>query len=130
MKIILVDAVYTFILKVGDKFELNKNMYELLEKYPNKKIVLTNASDDKFELYGLNNLPYEFFTLKHNPDKIDPKYFEIFLTEYNLKPEDVVYFEHDIKAVKSAQLAGINSYLYDENKKDLVELDHFLKKNL
>lgn len=130
MKIILVDAVYTFILKVGDKFELNNNMYELLEKYPNKKIVLTNASDDKFELYGLNNLPYEFFTLKHNPDKIDPKYFEIFLAEYNLKPEDVIYFEHDIEAVKSAQLAGINSYLYDENKKDLVELDNFLKTSL
>ncbi len=130
MKIILVDAVYTFILKVGDKFELNNNMYELLEKYPNKKIVLTNASDDKFELYGLNNLPYEFFTLKHNPDKIDPKYFEIFLAEYNLKPEDVIYFEHDIEAVKSAQLAGINSYLYDENKKDLEELDNFLKTSL
>ena len=130
MKIILVDAVYTFIVKDNDKFELNKSMYELLERYPNKKIILTNASDDKFELYGLNNVPYEFFTLKHNPDKINPKYFEIFLDQYNLKAEDVVYFEHDIEAVKSAKSVGINSYFYDENKKDLVELDNFLKINL
>ena len=130
MKTILVDAVYTFIIKSGDKFELNKSMHELLEKYPNKKIILTNASDDKYESYGLNNMPYEFFTLKHNPDKIDPKYFEIFLNQYNLKAEDVVYFEHDIEAVKSAKSVGINSYFYDENKKDLVELDNFLKINL
>ncbi len=130
MKTILVDAVYTFIIKSGDKFELNKSMHELLEKYPNKKIILTNASDDKYESYGLNNMPYEFFTLKHNPDKIDPKYFEIFLNQYNLKAEDVVYFEHDIEAVKSAKSVGINSYFYDENKKDLVELDNFLKTNL
>ena len=127
MKIILVDAVYTFILKVGDKFELNNNMYELLEKYPNKKIVLTNASDDKFELYGLNNLPYEFFTLKHNPDKIDPKYFEIFLAEYNLKPEDVIYFEHDIEAVKSAQSVGIKTHFWDNEKRPLRELSIFLE---
>ena len=105
-------------------------MYELLERYPNKKIILTNASDDKFELYGLNRVPYEFFTLKHNPDKVDPKYFEVFLTQNNLESEDVVYFEHDIDAVNSAKSVGINSYFYDENKKDLVELDNFLKTNL
>lgn len=130
MKIILVDAVYTFIVKNEDQFEVSKDMYELLETYTNKKIILTNASDDKFELYGLNRVPYEFFTLKHNPDKVDPKYFETFLSQYNLKPNEVVYFEHDIDAVNSAKSVGINSYFYDENKKDLVELDNFLKTNL
>ncbi len=130
MKTILIDAVYTFIIETEGNFGVFKDMYDLLEKFPNKKIILTNASDDKFETYGLNNLPYEFFTLKHNPDKIDPKYFETFLNEFNLTIDDVIYFEHDIEAVKSAESVGIKSYFYDENKKDLVGLENFLKENL
>jgi len=130
MRTILVDAVYTFIIETEGKFGVYKDMHDLLEKYPNDKIVLTNASDDKFEKYGLNNLPYKFFTLKHNPDKIDPKYFEIFLKEFNLTTDDVIYFEHDIEAVKSAESVGIKTYFYDESKKDLVDLENFLKENI
>lgn len=130
MKTIFVDAVYTLIIKEGEEFALFKDMYDLLERYPNKKIILTNASDEKFDQYKLNDMPYEFFTLKHNPDKIDPKYYEALLSHFNLKAQDVIYFEHDIKAVKSAESVGINSYFYDESKKDLVDLDNFLKNNL
>src|SRR3989339_1096148 len=130
MKTILIDAVYCFIIEKDKKFEIFQDMYKLLETYSNKKIILTGASDDKRELYGLNNMPYEVFTLKHNPEKMNPEYYKILLKQYNLDKKDVIYFEHSIDAVKSAQSIGINTYFYDNDKKDLVSLKKFLDESL
>lgn len=127
MKTILVDAINAFVNKDGTIFE---EMHSLLEEYPNKKIILSGADDEQFVAFGLNKMPYEVFTLKHDPEKTDPKYFEIMLKHYNLKVEDVVYFEHNIDAVKSAQSLGITSYFYDFEKIDLVGLKKFLDKNI
>src|SRR3989344_879433 len=127
MKTILVDAVYTFVSENGIIFQ---EMFDLLETYPNKKIILTNAGDDKWKQYGLDKMPYEVFTLKHNPEKTDPKYFEILLEHFGLNKNDVVYFEHNADAVKSAQSAGITSFFYDQDKKDLEALKTFLTTNL
>lgn len=131
MKTILIDAVYCFIIeKEEEKFEVFQEMYKLLETYSNKKIILTSASDDKRELFGLDNMPYEVFTLKHNPEKTDPEYYKTLLNKFNLTKNEVIYFEHSIDAVKSAQSIGINSYYYDNDKKDLKNLKNFLDKNL
>lgn len=130
MKTILVDAVHAFITKDEGAFKIMEDMYEMLEKYPNKKIILTNAGDDKTEEYGLNDMPYEVFTLKHNPDKVDPKYYETMLEHFGLSADDVVCFEHNEDAVKSARSVGITTYHYDKDKKDLGELKEFLDKNL
>ena len=127
MKTILVDAVYTFVSDTGEIFQ---EMFDLLEKYPNRKIILTNAADDKWTQYGLDKMPYEVFTLKHNPEKTDPKYFEILLKHFGLGANEVVYFEHNASAVKSAESAGITSFFYDQNKKDLPALQNFLNENL
>lgn len=127
MKTILVDAVDTFVIEGKGVYQ---PMFELLEKYPNRKIVLTNANDEQMVPFTLTNLPYELFTLKHNPDKVDPKYFEVMFKHFNLKPEDVIYFEHNPDAIKSAESLGITSYQYDADKKDLVALKDFLDKNL
>lgn len=105
-------------------------MSDLLEKYPNRKIILTNANDEQVVEFGLTNLPYEMFTLKHNPDKTDPDYFEQMLKHFNLQSNDVIYFGHNPEAVKSAQSVGIISYHYDSEKRDLVALKQFLDKNL
>ena len=78
-------------------------MYELLEKYKNKKIVITNANDEQIEKHSIDKLPYEYFTMKHNPDKIDPIFYETFLQKYNLNSTDVIYFEHNKEAVESAR---------------------------
>ncbi len=127
MKTILVDAVHAFVSSEGEIFQ---DMYNLLEKYPNKKIILTGANDEQFLKFGLNKMPYEVFTLKHDPEKTNPKYFKTMLEYYNFKIEDVIYFEHDLEAVKSAQSIGINSFYYDSGKKDLEELKKFLDLNL
>lgn len=127
MKTILVDAVDTFVIE-GEG--IYKPLHRFLEEYPNKKIVLTNADDEQMIKFGLTDLPYELFTLKHNPDKVDPTYFKKMLEKYGLKPEEVVYFEHNREAVKSAESAGIISCYYDPDKKDLVLLKKFLDENL
>lgn len=127
MKTILIDAVYCFVL--ADK-SIDTEVYTLLEKYPNRKILLTGANEEQMVEFGLVNMPYEIFTLKHNPEKTDPKYYQILLERYSLKVEDVIYFEHNIKAVESAQSTGIKSYHYDEEKRDMMELAKFLDENL
>ncbi len=127
MKTILVDAANTFIIENQGIFS---EMYSLLETYPNKKIILTNANDEQIIIFGLDKVPYDVFTLKHNPDKTSPEYFKEFLKQHSLEIKDVIYFEHNQDAVKSAQSIGINSFYYDPEKKDLVALKDFLDKNI
>jgi HAD superfamily hydrolase (TIGR01509 family) len=126
MKMILVDAVNTFVVDG----KIYQPLYDLLEQYLNGKIILTNANDEQIILFGLTDLPYDLFTLKHNPDKIDPAYFNQMLDHFKLQPQDVVYFEHNPDAVKSAQSVGITAYLYDPEMKDLETLRNFLNDNL
>lgn len=126
-RVILVDAVFCFVSSGGKIFE---DMHALLETYPQKKILLTGADDEQFKKFGLDKVPYEVFTLKHDPEKTDPKYYQTILSRYSLKADEIVYFEHNPEAVKSAQSIGINTYFYDDGKKDLAGLKDFLDKNL
>ena len=127
MKIILVDAVHCFVSKDGEIFN---EMHDLLELYDNKKVLLTGANDEEFKKFHLEKMPYEVFTMKHNPEKTNPEYYKILLNKLNATKEDVICFEHNIDAVKSAQSIGINTYFYDNNKKDLEDLKKFLDENL
>lgn len=127
MKTILVDAVDAFVSPEGIIFQ---EMYDLLETFSNKKILLTGANDEQFKKFGLDKMPYEVFTLKHNPEKTDPKYYELMLRHFSLTKDDVIYFEHSPEAVKSAQSVGIKTHYYDSEKKDLKALKDFLTENL
>jgi HAD superfamily hydrolase (TIGR01509 family) len=127
MKTILVDAVDAFVIEREGIF---KEMHELLETYSNRKIILTGANDEQFKEFGLDTMPYEVFTLKHNPEKTDPKYYEIMLEHFGLGAGDVVYFEHNKNAVESAKSTGITTHHYDSERKDLAELKKFLDDNL
>jgi FMN phosphatase YigB (HAD superfamily) len=130
MKTILVDAVYCFIIEKNGGFEIFSQMHDLLETFPNRKIVLTGADDEQFKKFGLDKVSYEVFTLKHNPEKTDSKYYETMLSYFGLTKDDVIYFEHNPEAVKSAESVGIRSYYYDNDKKDLAALKIFLMENL
>lgn len=114
MKTVLVDAVDCFVSKDGRIFT---EMHDLLESYPNRKIILTGANEEQFKQFGLDKMPYEVFTLQHSPEKTDPKYYQMMLEHFNLDRVNVIYFEHNDKAVEIARSAGINSYHYDSRKK-------------
>ncbi|MDO8557049.1 MAG: HAD-IA family hydrolase [Candidatus Jorgensenbacteria bacterium] len=127
MKAILVDAAGTFTVN-GRIFQ---KMHELLETYPNRKIILTNAERGvQMEKFGLNNVPYEIFTLEHEPNKDNPEYFRAMLKHFGLTKDDVIYFDHSPEAVKSAQSVGILSYHYNSDVKDLAALKNFLDASL
>ncbi len=123
---ILVDAIHAFVTEEG----IFEKMHKMLEEFPNTKILLTGASGDAWEKYNLDEMPYEVFTLKGNPPKSDPEYFKLVLKHINKTAEDVIYFEHNIDAVKSAESVGIKSYHYDKDEKDLNKLKVFLDNNL
>lgn len=127
MKTVLVDAVNTFIIK---DFGVFLEMHNLLEEYPNKKIIVTNADDKQIIDFGLNEVPYEVFTMKHEPEKTDSRYFELLMQQYNLKAEDLVYFEHNQAAVESAKSLGINTFYYNPEKRDLDALKAFLDSSI
>jgi len=125
-KIILVDAWKTLVTKEG----IFQEMKAMLDSFPNKKIVLTNANEEELVKYGIVNMPYEVFSLSHNPNKENPEYYKKLLEKFSLKPEDVIYFEHSKGAVESAKSIGIKTLFYDEEKKDLEEVRDFLQENL
>lgn len=131
MKTILVDAVNTAIIKnkIGEYVQ-NKELFDLLETYPNPKLILTNANDEQMVQFGLNSVPYSVFTMKHNPDKPDPLYFKTLLERNGWDVNDVLYFEHNPDAVKSAQSVGIVSHHYDKDARDLVTLKKFIDENI
>lgn len=127
MKTILIDAINTLVLKdVG----IDTKIFELLEEYPQRKIVLTNADDVQMAASGLLDLPYEVFTLKHSPDKTNTLYFKKFLADFNLGGNDVLYIEHNEGAVKSAESLGIKTLHFDKNVRDLNTVRNFLDENL
>jgi len=127
MKTILVDAVDCFVIEGKGIFQ---EMHDLLESFPNRKIILTGANDEQLKEFGLDRMPYEVFTLKHNPEKTNPSYYEMMLKHFGLNNMDTIYFEHNPEAVKSARSVGITSYHYNSEKKDLVGLKDFLDENL
>lgn len=127
MKTILVDAINGLVLEDGSLLE---PMYKLLETYPNNKLVLTGANDEQFKHFKLDEIPYEVFTLEHDPEKTDPQYFKILLEKYGLQTDDVVYFEHNPEAAKAAQSIGITTHFYDHTKEDMNALKAFLDENL
>ena len=127
MKTILVDAVEAFVIETENGFEIFEPMRKMLDEFPNTKIILSGANDEQFKKFGLGKMPYEVFTLKHDPEKTNPEYYKKMLEHFNLKSEDVVYFEHNPDAVKSAQSVGIKTHFWDNEKRPLRELNIFLE---
>lgn len=126
MKTILVDAWNTFVTEDWANLEMRK----MLDNFPNKKIILTNANEEEKVKFGIVDMPYEVFSLSHNPNKTDGWFYEKMLESYSLSNTDVVYFEHNKDAVEKAKEVWINTFWYDKDKKDIKNLEHFLKDNL
>lgn len=130
MKTILVDAINAFVIDTENGFEIFEPMRIMLDTFPNTKIILTGANDEQFQKFGLDKMPYEVFSLKHDPEKTDPEYYKKMLEHFDLKSEDVVYFEHSLDAVKSAESVGIKTHFWDNVTRPLRELTLFLEQNI
>ena len=123
MKIILVDAWNTFVTEEG----MFVAMKDMLDTFENRKIIVTNANPEERIKYGIVNMPYDVFSLEHNPNKTDPQYFVKLLKHYHLQPSEVVYFEHNPEAIESAKSIGINAYKYDHIIKNIKAVETFIR---
>lgn len=122
-KILAIDAVGCL---VNLKGEINLDILNLINHYNNKKIILTNADSNERKIF-LKKVNYEVFSLNHKPEKKETEYFKKFLNKYKFNAKDIIYFEHNIDAVKSARSNDIITHHYDGN---LKKLKKFLDKNL
>ena len=127
MKVILVDAINTLIIPGKGMY---KPLLKILDGYPNRKIVLTGANNEEFIQHGLDKIPYEVFTLKHNPEKSNPNYYKILLKQFDFAAEDLVYIEHNLEAIHSAESLNIKAFHYDKDLKDVNKLTQFLEINI
>ena len=126
MKTLLVDARKVLVVQEW----IYQPLYDLLETYPNPKIIVSNANPQEQENLWLTNLPYPLFSLHHQPEKTDPEYYKTLLRDFNLTPENVVYFESGEEAVESARSVGIKTYYFDWQVKDIESLKKFLDEHL
>ena len=127
MKVILVDAINTLIIPGKG---MHEPLLKILDGYSNRKIVLTGANNEEFIQHGLDKIPYEVFTLKHNPEKSNPNYYKILLEQFDLAAKDLVYIEHNLEAKRSAESLNIKVFHYDKDLKDINKLNQFLEINI
>jgi FMN phosphatase YigB (HAD superfamily) len=127
MKTILVDAISVLVKIDGT---LNEDLYNLLESYPNPKIVVTGANKEQMHSHNVDHVPYPVFTSEHNPEKSEPDYFKILIRDHHLSPQDLVYFDHSPQAVRSAAQIGIIGYVYNAEVNDILALKSFLDEEL
>ncbi len=116
IKAILVDAIYCLFDKDRN---LNKELFSILSNYPTKLIIVANAdlNDNKNKpLTELISDNIDIYTLKNNPDKTRPEYFEKLLSRYNLKPSEIIYFDHSEVNLNSAKKLRIKTELYKNPK--------------
>ena len=126
MKTILVDAWNTFVTEEWVFVAMKK----MLDTFENRKIIVTNANPEERVKYGIVDMPYEVFSLEHNPNKPDPQYFVTLMNHYNLTPSEIIYFEHNPEAVQAAKSVWINVYHYDKDAKDLDTLEKFIRASI
>ena len=126
MKTILIDAWNTFITPEG----VNREIQKILEEFSNKKIILTSANEEEKIQYGIMNMPYEVFSLKHQPNKDDPEYYKKMLKHFNLVAKETIYFEHNPNAAEAARSVGINTFWYNKDQPNLDSLKTSLLDNL
>lgn len=124
MKTILVDAINTLIIKDQG---IDQEIFNILESFPNRKIVLTNATEDRMNELDFKSVPYEIFSLHNNPNKSAPEYYNKMLVHFGLEAEEVIYFEHNLEAIKSAESVGIKTHYFDPEKRDISRLKEFLE---
>ena len=128
IKAILVDAIHCLF---DENRDLNRKLFNLLKAYNVPLIIVTNANlnDSKnksiVELSKKENI--EIFTLNKNPDKSNPDYFRELLKKYNLKAEEVIYFDHKKENVESAKKANIIATLYEGK---IEEIKKFIDEHL
>jgi HAD superfamily hydrolase (TIGR01509 family) len=90
-----------------------------------KVYVLSNNFKERAEYYGhypwiTGAIDKVYFSWQTGFVKPDPQAWLMILNENNLKPEECLYFDDQVKNLKAAEGVGIKAFLFS-NEKDLEE---------
>lgn len=131
-EIILIDAVKTLISSDEDysfdTWELNTELSEYLSQLPQKKIIITNAPEDKLSKIQelTSHLDWEIFDLYNNPPKDNPEYFKQFLESQWITADKYIYIDHKEENLTSAKLNGINWFKFISNEETINKLNIYI----
>lgn len=125
---ILVDGMFCI---YNDNFEVNNEILEIVNSINTKKILVINGFREKGEKL-LKKYGFSAFSMEEEGIKKDnPKFFDTLLKKFKLKPEEVIYFDHDKDNVKTAQSLGILSNHYNKDETKIIDkLKEFVNDNL
>jgi FMN phosphatase YigB (HAD superfamily) len=124
-KTLLIDAIGCLI---NPDFTINLELLQYFGSRNETLVLVTNAKDENLlkikDLLAAEKI--RIFTKEFNPIKTDPKYFEILLSELNLKSEDCFYVDHDKANLESAEANSIKGVLFKDNSDVILELKTIL----
>jgi FMN phosphatase YigB (HAD superfamily) len=122
---ILADGMHTI---YDRNFNINKELLEIIDFFDTKKILVVNGFREKGKEVLKNSSITEAFSLEEKQiKKENPEFFEVLLSRFDLKPKDLIYFDHDENNVKSAESVGIISRHYTNNNEEIKD---FIGENL
>ena len=131
-EIILIDAVKTLISSDEDynydTWELNEELAEYLNTLPQKKIIVTNAPENKlWKLQELTaNYGREIFDLYGEPAKSSTEYFKQLLESQWIPANKYIYIDHDQNNLLSAKDNGINGMKFVSNDDIIQKLNIYI----
>jgi alanyl-tRNA synthetase len=120
---LLIDGMHCLYDK---EFKINEKLINLLDSINTRKIIVVNGNKEKAEGL-LGGKGYEVFSLDGKINKDSKEFFERLLERCSLNPDDVIYIDHNVENVKSAEKVGINLSLVFDN--DLSKINKFLETN-
>ncbi|MFA5174056.1 MAG: alanine--tRNA ligase-related protein [Candidatus Pacearchaeota archaeon] len=128
-RLILVDGMNCI---YDEKFNINKELLDIINNLNTHCILVVN----KFKEKGKNLIKnyestkdtnWEAFSLEEKKiNKENPEYFKILLKNFNLTPQEVIYFDHNEKNVETAIKLGILSKHYT----NIESIKKFIEENL
>jgi leucyl-tRNA synthetase/ADP-ribose pyrophosphatase YjhB (NUDIX family) len=120
---ILIDAVFCLINKTESGMSLNQELFDYLERLPQRKIVVTNAKDQNLvTIKQLVGDKFEVFSLRFDPEKTDPKFYETMIKNLSIDTSSTIYFDHNTDNLKSAKSNGIHCFQYTSNQQAISTL--------
>jgi len=122
-RVILVDGMSCLYDK---EFKINEKLFNILESANTKKILVVNGFRKEAEQL-LKNKGYNVFSFDGKIKKNNENFFKKLLEEYSLNANEVIYFDHDKLNVESANRAGINSIIYEDN---ISKIEKFILENI
>ncbi|MEI6144359.1 MAG: alanine--tRNA ligase-related protein, partial [Candidatus Berkelbacteria bacterium] len=123
VRTILIDGMHCL---YDENFEINQTLLEILNSKNTRKILVVDGYREKAKEL-LKVFDIECFSLEEEKiTKTNPEYFKKLFEKFDLKSEDVIYFDHSQENIDSAKSLGILTELYS----GAEQVDQFLQKNL